>query len=91
METSTSVARAIARSIFDTKVPGLALAENQRSSGADFIAAGIAGYQIIGRLGKALITKEVARLFRPTGLLGAVGGAAAGACLAAPPEERDGE
>jgi 2-methylcitrate dehydratase PrpD len=59
----------------------LALAEHQRASGADFIAAGVAGYQVMARLGRALITKDLARLFRPTGLIGAVGAAAAGARL----------
>jgi 2-methylcitrate dehydratase PrpD len=59
----------------------LALAEHQRASGADFIAAGVAGYQVMARLGRALITKDLARTFRPTGLVGAVGAAAAGARL----------
>jgi len=59
----------------------LALAEHQRSTGADFVAAAVAGYQVMGRLGYAVITKEVARRFRPTGLLGATAAAAAGARL----------
>src|SRR5918999_298911 len=59
----------------------LSLAEHARASGEDFIAAGVAGYQVMGRLGSALITKELARAFRPTGLVGAIGGAAAGARL----------
>ena len=59
----------------------LALAEHQRASGADFIAAGVAGYQVMARLGRALITKDLARVFRPTGLIGAIGAAAAGARL----------
>jgi 2-methylcitrate dehydratase PrpD len=59
----------------------LALAENTRASGEDFIAAGVAGYQVMARFGQALITKEVASVFRPTGLVGAIGGAAAGARL----------
>jgi 2-methylcitrate dehydratase PrpD len=59
----------------------LALAEHASASGEDFISAGVAGYQVMGRLGQALITKDVARVFRPTGLIGAIGGAAAGARL----------
>jgi 2-methylcitrate dehydratase PrpD len=59
----------------------LALSEHRRASGNDFIAAGVAGYQVMARLGQALITGELARLFRPTGLIGAVGAAAAGARL----------
>jgi 2-methylcitrate dehydratase PrpD len=51
------------------------------ASGRSFLTAAIVGYQVMGRLGAALITKELARVFRPTGLVGAVGGAAAGACL----------
>ena len=42
---------------------------------------GVIGYQVMARIGQALITKEVAQRFRPTGLVGAVGAAAAGARL----------
>ena len=59
----------------------LALAEHQRSTGADFIAAAVAGYQVMGRLGHAVINRDVAQRFRPTGLFGASGAAAAGARL----------
>lgn len=59
----------------------LALAEVQRATGRAFVAAGIVGYQVMARVGQALITKEVVQRFRPTGLIGAVGGAAAGARL----------
>jgi 2-methylcitrate dehydratase PrpD len=59
----------------------LALAEQQRASGEDLIAAGVAGYQVMARLGQALINRDLARVFRPTGLVGAVGAAAAGARL----------
>ena len=59
----------------------LALSEHANARGEDLIAAGVAGYQIMGRLGRALITKELARAFRPTGLIGAIGGTAAGARL----------
>jgi 2-methylcitrate dehydratase PrpD len=59
----------------------LALSEHTTASGEDFVAAGVAGYQVMGRFGAALITKELAQRFRPTGLVGAIGGAAAGARL----------
>lgn len=59
----------------------LALAETQRATGRAFVAAGIVGYQVMARIGQALITKDLAQRFRPTGLLGAVGAAAAGARL----------
>src|SRR2546421_11395240 len=57
----------------------LALSEIHRASGREMLSAAVAGYQVMARLGAALITKEVARIFRPTGLVGALGGAAAGA------------
>jgi 2-methylcitrate dehydratase PrpD len=59
----------------------LALAEVQRATGRALVAAGVVGYQVMGRIGQALVTREVAQRFRPTGLVGALGGAAAGARL----------
>jgi 2-methylcitrate dehydratase PrpD len=59
----------------------LALAESQPATGRELVAAGVVGYQVMGRLGRALITKDVAQRFRPTGLVGAIGAAAAGARL----------
>jgi 2-methylcitrate dehydratase PrpD len=59
----------------------LALAESERATGRELIAAGVIGYQVMARLGQALITKDVAQRFRPTGLVGAVGATAAGARL----------
>jgi 2-methylcitrate dehydratase PrpD len=59
----------------------LALAETAPATGAELIAAAVAGYQVMGRLGAAVIDKQVARQFRPTGLVGAAGAAAAGARL----------
>jgi 2-methylcitrate dehydratase PrpD len=59
----------------------LALSEFQKTPGTRFLAAAVAGYQVMARVGMALINKELARVFRPTGLIGAIGGAAAGACL----------
>ena len=57
----------------------LALAEDNRITGKTFVDAVLIGYQVMARLGRALITREVARTFRPTGLIGAIAGAAAGA------------
>lgn len=65
----------------------LAAAELQRTAGRAFLAAGVVGYQVMARIGQALVTKEIAQRFRPTGLIGAVGGAAAGARLLRLPEE----
>src|SRR2546427_326285 len=78
MATSTSIARSCARWICATNTARL---------GDDLIAAGVAGYQVMGRLGQALITKDLARVFRPTGLIGAIGAAAAGARLLCLTEE----
>ena len=59
----------------------LAFAETKKVSGKALLTSAVVGYQVMGRLGAALITKDLARVFRPTGLVGAIGGAAAGACL----------
>ncbi|WP_224404874.1 MmgE/PrpD family protein [Afifella sp. IM 167] len=65
----------------------LALAGSRKISGADMLAAAIAGYEVGGRLGRALMTTEIARLFRPTGLVGPMAGAMAGCRLLATGEE----
>jgi len=39
-------------------------------SGRELLAAAVAGYEAGARLGSALMTAELARLFRPTGLVG---------------------
>jgi 2-methylcitrate dehydratase PrpD len=57
----------------------LALGEAHRVTGSDFLAAVVVGYEIAGRLGRALVDREVARRFRPTGLVGPAAAAAAGA------------
>lgn len=46
-------------------------------SGRDFLAAGIAGYEVGGRIGSALMDAALARLFRPTGMSGPLAAAAA--------------
>lgn len=56
----------------------LALAEAYGAGGDRILAAIVAGYELSGRLGRALVDPDVARRFRPTTLVGAVGGALAG-------------
>ena len=54
------------------------LAQTRRPvSGRDLLAAAVVGYEAGAALGKALMTAELARLFRPTGLLGPVAAAVA--------------
>lgn len=57
----------------------LALAEDHRINGERFLRAAVVGYEIGGRLGRVVMTPEVARLFRPTGLVGPYAAALAGA------------
>ncbi len=59
----------------------LALAESRRPPGRDLLAAIVVGYEVGGRAGRALVDPELARLFRPTGLVGPLAAAAAGARL----------
>src|SRR6185369_11650621 len=59
----------------------LALSERVPSSGRDFITAGIAGYETGAKIGRALITPELARFFRPTGFTGPLAAAVAGSRL----------
>lgn len=65
----------------------LAIAEARHASGPELMAAVVAGYQAMGRLGRVVIDSETARVFRPTGLLGPVGGALAAARLLALDED----
>lgn len=58
----------------------LALAEQRGDSLAAFVDAAIIGYEVGARLGRAIVTPEFSRSFRPTGF---VGPAAAAACCAA--------
>jgi 2-methylcitrate dehydratase PrpD len=59
----------------------LALANRQRVSGAALLEAAIVGYEVGARLGRSLISAELARLFRPTGLVGPVAAAMAASRL----------
>ena len=57
--------------------PALSAAGENRCTGRELIAAVIAGYEAGGRLGRAILDVDVARIFRPTGLVGPVAGAVA--------------
>jgi len=59
----------------------LALAQRQQVSGAQLLTAAAIGYEVGGRLGRALFNADLARLYRPTGILGPIAGAVAGSCL----------
>jgi 2-methylcitrate dehydratase PrpD len=57
--------------------PLLALAEQRRVDGRTFATAAVIGYEVGGRIGRALVTPEFARTFRPTGFTGPLAAAAA--------------
>ncbi len=59
----------------------LALAETTSASGKDLLTALVAGYEVGGKVGRMIMDVEVSRLFRPTGTVGPIAGAAAGAKL----------
>lgn len=59
----------------------MALAQTRRVSGRDFIAAVVAGYEVGGCIGRAVMDAQVARIHRPTGVTGPLAAAAAGARL----------
>ena len=59
----------------------LALSQHRRVSGKDFLAAVVAGYEVGAAMGRAIMDPQLARLFRPTGITGPIGAAAAGARL----------
>lgn len=59
----------------------LALAQQRRVTGGDFMAAAVCGYEIGAAVGRALMDQEIVSRFRPTGITGPLGGAAAGSRL----------
>ena len=61
--------------------PLLALAQQRRVDGRSFATAAIIGYEVGGRIGRALVTPEFARSFRPTGFTGPLAAAAAASHL----------
>src|SRR5216684_1128339 len=56
----------------------LALSERTRTPGTTLLAAAIVGYEAGAQIGRALFTADLARLFRPTGLVAPLGAALAG-------------
>jgi 2-methylcitrate dehydratase PrpD len=50
-------------------------------SGKDFLTALVAGYEVGGKLGRMILDVEVSKIFRPTGITGPAGAAAAGSKL----------
>lgn len=60
----------------------LALSEQHAVSGRHALAAAIVGYEVGGRIGRAVMTTDLARLFRPTGLVGPFAAVLAGARVA---------
>ncbi len=65
----------------------LAVAETRPVSGRDFIAALVAGYEVGGRVGRALMDRDIAAIHRPTGITGPIAAAAACARLMGLPVE----
>lgn len=61
--------------------PLLALAQRSKVSGEALLAAALVGYETGARIGRVLMTSELARLYRPTGIVGPIAGAIAGARL----------
>lgn len=59
----------------------LALSQERGASGAALLKAALVGYECGARLGRALFDADLARLFRPTGTVGPIGGALGGAVL----------
>lgn len=56
----------------------LALSEQAPLQGRKLLAAAIIGYETGARIGRALLTSDLARLYRPTGLVAPLGAALAG-------------
>jgi 2-methylcitrate dehydratase PrpD len=56
----------------------LALSERTTLSGTAFLGAAIIGYETGAQIGRALFTADLARLYRPTGLVAPLGAAMAG-------------
>jgi 2-methylcitrate dehydratase PrpD len=65
----------------------LALAQEQRVNGRDFILAAVCGYEIGAAVGRAIMDQEMVRRFRPTGITGPLAGAIAGSLLLALDED----
>jgi 2-methylcitrate dehydratase PrpD len=66
----------------------LALAEDAAASGKDFLTALVAGYEVGGKVGRMIMDVETSKIFRPTGTVGPIAAAAAGAKLLGLTEEQ---
>ncbi len=65
----------------------LALAEGQAVSGDTLLRSAVVAYEAGARLGRALMDADLARLFRPTGLVSPIGAALGGALMLGLPED----
>jgi 2-methylcitrate dehydratase PrpD len=65
----------------------LALAQQQKAGGRDFILGAVCGYEIGAAVGRAIMDQEMVRRFRPTGITGPLAGAIAGSRLLALDED----
>ena len=65
----------------------LALAQQQRATGSDFILGAVCGYEIGAAVGRAIMDQQMVRRFRPTGITGPLAGAIAGSRLLALDED----
>jgi 2-methylcitrate dehydratase PrpD len=65
----------------------LALAQQQKTNGRDFILGAVCGYEIGAAVGRAIMDQEMVRRFRPTGITGPLAGAIAGSRLLALDED----
>jgi 2-methylcitrate dehydratase PrpD len=59
----------------------LSLAHTTKASGKAFLTALVAGYEVGGKVGRMVMDVEVSKVFRPTGTVGPIAAAAAGAKL----------
>jgi 2-methylcitrate dehydratase PrpD len=59
----------------------LALSQQKKANGRDFILAAICGYETGAAIGRAVMDRETVRRFRPTGITGPLGAAIAGSLL----------
>jgi 2-methylcitrate dehydratase PrpD len=57
----------------------MALSHDSSVSGRDFISAAVCGYEVSAQIGRALMSPENVRQYRPTGICGPPGAALAGA------------
>ncbi|MGZ5811310.1 MAG: MmgE/PrpD family protein [Xanthobacteraceae bacterium] len=65
----------------------LALSERTPLSGATLLAAAIIGYEVGAQIGRVLFSADLARLYRPTGLVAPLGASLAGSYALGLPED----